>query len=176
MGWGGGWWWGGGGQGGQLGALERAHLARFTNTECIACCARLRTRQPALRHQVQRNRLPAALTSLLFPTCPGADEGGQGARGVRVMTMHAAKGLEFEAVFVPGAPAWGTTALPGLERREAALRPGDRPGACPQHAGLIFDPCGSTCIAAVRPQVACTAILTAAPGHSHRFVSQAATK
>ncbi|KAL4420828.1 hypothetical protein ABPG75_010484 [Micractinium tetrahymenae] len=31
-----------------------------------------------------------------------ADEGGQGARGVRVMTMHAAKGLEFEAVFVPG--------------------------------------------------------------------------
>ncbi len=30
------------------------------------------------------------------------DEGGQGARGVRLMTMHAAKGLEYELVFIPG--------------------------------------------------------------------------
>ena len=37
------------------------------------------------------------------PLHAGTEEGGAGAQGVRLMTMHAAKGLEFEAVFIPGA-------------------------------------------------------------------------
>ena len=61
------------------------------------------------------------------------DPGGQSARGVHLMTYHRAKGLEFDAVF-----------LPRLEEKELptqarAHRRGDRRGAAPvlrrDHAG-----------------------------------------
>ena len=57
----------------------------------------------------------------LLPLCglPGVDEGGQGARGVRLMTMHAAKGLEFEVVFIPGG-RWGLHQVEGEQPGERA--------------------------------------------------------
>lgn len=84
--------------------------------------ARQRAARPAAalpRHTMLLPSVLDAAPSLATRLClPAVDEGGEGAPGVRLMTMHSAKGLEFELVFIPGALVgagwWADLAAKGL--------------------------------------------------------------